>query len=132
MAELKVKKIVVTGAAGLVGQNLVPLLKRDNIAEIVALDKHPTNTAILRRLHPEIRVVEADLAESGPWQDELSGCTHLVIGHAQIGGLDSQEFVRNNIQATERLLDAALRHKVPYAVSISSSVVNSMAVDDYT
>jgi uncharacterized protein YbjT (DUF2867 family) len=87
MAELKVKKIVVTGAAGLVGQNLVPLLKRDNIAEIVALDKHPTNTAILRRLHPEIRIVEADLAEAGPWQDELKGCTHLVIGHAQIGGL---------------------------------------------
>jgi nucleoside-diphosphate-sugar epimerase len=132
MAELKVKKIVVTGAAGLVGQNLVPLLKRDNIAEIVALDKHPTNTAILRRLHPEIRIVEADLAEAGPWQDELKGCTHLVIGHAQIGGLYPQEFVRNNIQATERLLEAALRYRVPYAVSISSSVVNSIAVDDYT
>jgi nucleoside-diphosphate-sugar epimerase len=129
---MSARKIVISGAAGLVGQNLIPLLKQRNLGEIIALDKHPTNTATLRRLHPEIRVVEADLAESGPWQDELSGCTHLVIGHAQIGGLDSQEFVRNNIQATERLLDAALRHKVPYAVSISSSVVNSMAVDDYT
>jgi nucleoside-diphosphate-sugar epimerase len=126
------KKIVVTGAAGLVGQNLLPLLKRRSNAEIVALDKHPTNTAILRRLHPELRVVEADLAEAGPWQDELEGCTHLVIGHAQIGGLYPEEFVRNNIQATERLLEAALRYGVPYAVSISSSVVNSMAVDDYT
>ena len=129
---MSARKIVISGAAGLVGQNLIPLLKQRNLGEIIALDKHPTNTATLRRLHPEIRVVEADLAESGPWQDELNGCTHLVIGHAQIGGLDSQEFVRNNIQATERLLDAALRHKVPYAVSISSSVVNSMAVDDYT
>jgi nucleoside-diphosphate-sugar epimerase len=126
------KKIVVTGAAGLVGQNLLPLLKQRSNAEIVALDKHPTNTATLRRLHPEIRVVEADLAEAGPWQDELEGCTHLVIGHAQIGGLYPEEFVRNNIQATERLLEAALRYGVPYAVSISSSVVNSMAVDDYT
>lgn len=126
------KKIVVTGAAGLVGQNLLPLLKPKNIGEIVALDKHPTNTATLRRLHPELRVVEADLAEGGPWQDELEGCTHLVIGHAQIGGLYHQEFVRNNIKATERLLEAALRWRVPYAVSISSSVVNSKAVDDYT
>ncbi|MGD0444810.1 MAG: NAD(P)-dependent oxidoreductase [Edaphobacter sp.] len=126
------KKIVITGAAGLVGQNLLPLLKQSNVGEIVALDKHPTNTATLRRLHPEIRVVEADLAEPGPWQDELDGCTQLVIGHAQIGGLYHEEFVRNNIQATERLLEAALRHKVRYAVSISSSVVNSMAVDDYT
>jgi len=126
------KKIVVTGAAGLVGQNLIPRLKTDASAEIVAIDKHPTNTAILRKLHPEIRVIEADLAEPGPWQQELEGCTHLVIGHAQIGGLHHEEFVRNNIQATERLLDAALRYKVPYALSISSSVVNSLAIDDYT
>jgi nucleoside-diphosphate-sugar epimerase len=76
--------------------------------------------------------VEADIAETGPWQTELEGCTHLVIGHAQIGGLYHEEFVRNNIQATERLLEAALRYKVQYAVSISSSVVNSKAVDDYT
>ena len=114
------------------GQNLLPLLKQRSVAEIVALDKHPTNTATLRRLHPEVRVIEADLAEAGAWQDELEGCTHLVIGHAQIGGLYPQEFVRNNIQATERLLEAALRCGVPYAVSISSSVVNSKAVDDYT
>jgi nucleoside-diphosphate-sugar epimerase len=126
------KKIVITGAAGLVGQNLLPILKQSNLGQVVALDKHPANTAILRRLHPEIQIIEADLAEAGPWQDELEGCTHLVIGHAQIGGLYPQEFVRNNIQATERLLEAALRHKVSYAVSISSSVVNSMAVDDYT
>jgi nucleoside-diphosphate-sugar epimerase len=126
------KKIVITGAAGLVGQNLVPLLKQGSPGGIVAVDKHPANTATLRRLHPEIRVVEADIAETGPWQTELEGCTHLVIGHAQIGGLYPQEFVRNNILATERLLEAAVRYRVPYAVSISSSVVNSMAVDDYT
>jgi nucleoside-diphosphate-sugar epimerase len=126
------KKIVITGAAGLVGQNLLPLLKRDSLNQIVALDKHPTNTATLRRLHPEVHIVEGDLAEKGPWQDELKGCTHLVIGHAQISGLYPQESVRNNIQATERLLEAALRYRVPYAVNISSSVVNSMAVDDYT
>jgi nucleoside-diphosphate-sugar epimerase len=123
---------VVTGAAGLVGQNLLPLLKQSNDSQIVAIDKHPTNTATLRRLHPEVRVVEADLAEAGSWQDELEGCTHLVIGHAQIGGLYPEEFVRNNVQATERLLEAAHRNKVSYAVNISSSVVNSKAVDNYT
>jgi nucleoside-diphosphate-sugar epimerase len=126
------KKIVITGAAGLVGQNLLPRLKGQPSTEIVCIDKHPTNTATLRKLHPEIRIIETDLAEKGEWQNELEGCTHLVIGHAQIGGLDPEEFVRNNIQATERLLDAALRFKVPYAVSISSSVVNSLAIDDYT
>ena len=52
--------------------------------------------------------------------------------HAQIGGINPAEYVRNNVEATERLLEAAVRHNVPYIVSISSSVVNSMAVDHYT
>jgi len=126
------KKIVVTGAAGLMGQNLLPRLKSDKLNEIVAIDKHAKNLAILRQLHPEIRVVEADLAEPGAWQQELEGCTHLVVGHAQIGGLYHDEFVRNNVQASERLMEAAVRCGVSYAVSISSSVVNSLATDDYT
>ena len=125
-------KIVVTGAAGLVGQNLIPRLKASAIDEIIAIDKHPANLAILRKLHPEVNVIEADLAEKGSWADAFQNCTHLVIAHAQIGGLYSAEYVRNNIKATEHVLDAALRAGVPYAVSISSSVVNSMATDDYT
>lgn len=129
---MSARKIVITGAAGLVGQNLIPRLKSKDRGELVAIDKHPRNTAILKQLHPELRVIEADLAQPGAWQQELEGCTHLVIGHAQIGGLFPEEFVRNNITATERLLEAAMRYNVPYAVSISSSVVNSMAVDDYT
>jgi len=126
------RKIVITGAAGLVGQNLIPRLERKNLGELVAIDKHPTNTETLRRLHPDLRVVHADLAEPGPWQDEFVGCTHLMNGHAQIGGIYPQEYVRNNITATERVLETALRNNVRYVVNISSSVVNSMAVDDYT
>jgi len=125
-------KIVVTGAAGLVGQNLIARLKTRNLGQIVAIDKHRNNSAILRKLHPEIRLLVEDIATPGSWQDELNGCTHLVIGHAQIGGLNRDEFIRNNVHATELLLEAATRHNVPYAVSISSSVVNSMAIDNYT
>jgi nucleoside-diphosphate-sugar epimerase len=130
------KKIVITGAAGLVGQNLIPRLLSRGFTNIVAIDKHPANTAILQKNYPAVRLLRSDLAANGShpaeWQPELAGCDALVIAHAQIGGLLPEEFVRNNITATERLLEAALRHKVPYIVSISSSVVNSMAVDNYT
>lgn len=129
------KKIVITGAAGLVGQNLIPRLISSKLTNIVAIDKHPVNTAILRKSHPALRVLECDLAsdeKTAEWQTELAGCDVLVIGHAQIGGIVPEDFVRNNIRATERLLEAALKYKVPYLVSISSSVVNSMAVDHYT
>jgi nucleoside-diphosphate-sugar epimerase len=125
-------KIVVTGAAGLVGQNLVPRLKAKQLGQIVGIDKHPVNVAILREHHPDIEVIEADLALAGDWQQALEGCTHLVCCHAQIGGLYAEEYVRNNVTATERLLEAAKKYGVPYVVSISSSVVNSKAVDNYT
>jgi nucleoside-diphosphate-sugar epimerase len=125
------RKIVVTGAAGLVGLNLLHRLKGDNKTEIVAIDKHHQNISILRQLHPEVRVVEADLAEAGAWRQELEGCTHLVIAHAQIGGLRRKEFVRNNVQGTERLIDAAVHCKVAYAINISSSAVNSTTIGAY-
>lgn len=129
------KKIVITGAAGLVGQNLIPRLATRGYIDIVAIDKHASNVAILHQQHPRVRTLRIDLAERGEaglWRDELAACDALVIGHAQIGGVLPAEFIRNNIEATERLLEAAVRHRVPYIVSISSSVVNSMAVDDYT
>ncbi len=126
------RRIVITGAAGLVGQNLMPRLKAKKLGEIIAIDKHAANAEILRRYHPEIRVLNQDLATSDGWQEELEGCTHLIVLHAQIGGLSVEEFTRNNIIATERLLEAAARYKVPYTVSVSSSVVNSQAIDNYT
>jgi nucleoside-diphosphate-sugar epimerase len=137
MAEIQDRKVVITGAAGLVGQNLVPRLLAKGFTEIVAIDKHPTNVKILEKHHPTLRVLHQDLAARGGdgtngWETELAGCQALVIGHAQIGGVEPAEYVRNNVEATERLLEAAVRHKVPYIVSISSSVVNSMAIDNYT
>ena len=135
MVEIARRKIVITGGAGLVGQNLILRLTAKGFGNIVAIDKHPTNVKILEKYHPGVRVIHCDLSEdsqTGAWESELAGCPALVIAHAQIGGVEPKEYVRNNVEATKRLLEAAVRHKVPYLVNISSSVVKSMAVDDYT
>lgn len=124
------KTIVVTGAAGLVGQNLIPRLKARG-HKVVAIDKHPTNTPRLAELHPDVTVIEADLAEPGAWADAFAGADAVVINHAQIGGLVEAEFVRNNVTATRHILDAIAAHRVGYVVHISSSVVNSEADDFY-
>jgi nucleoside-diphosphate-sugar epimerase len=125
-------KIVITGAAGLIGQNLIARLKQRGGHSIVAIDKHAANIRVLRDLHPDIQVIEADLAQPGAWEHGLDGVDSIVIGHAQIGGLVEAEFNRNNLAATERLLEAVAARGGCHLVHISSSVVNSAAVDWYT
>lgn len=125
-------RVVVTGAAGLVGQNVIARLKGEPGVSIVAIDKHPANTALLRRIHPEITVIEADLAADGAWSEAFAGADAVLLNQAQIGGLDEAEFTANNVTATERIVEAMRRHGVPYFVHISSSVVNSRADDFYT
>jgi nucleoside-diphosphate-sugar epimerase len=108
-------------------------LKRRGCRNLVTIDKHPSNTATLRRLHPDITVIEADLAEAGPWEAALSTAAVLILNHAQIGGLSFAEFERNNIAATKRVLEVIRgSRKPPFIVHISSSVVNSRAIDFYT
>jgi nucleoside-diphosphate-sugar epimerase len=125
-------KIAITGAAGLIGQNLIARMKQRGGYTITAIDKHGANTKLLRSLHPDILVIEADMAEPGDWQQSLHGMDAIVIAHAQIGGLEQDEFTRNNLVATEHLLDAVATNGGCHLVHLSSSVVHSAVVDFYT
>jgi nucleoside-diphosphate-sugar epimerase len=129
---MRQRPIVITGAAGLVGQNLIPRLKARGLSNLIAIDKHPANVKTLARLHPDIRVIEANLAQPGAWADSFAGAGTLLLNHAQIGALDEAPFTANNITATEHVLAAAKVHAIPHIVHISSSVVNSKARDFYT
>jgi nucleoside-diphosphate-sugar epimerase len=51
---------------------------------------------------------------------------------AQIGGPTLEPFIRNNITSTKVVLDTMKRYNVPYLIHISSSVVESVADDDYS
>ncbi|HEY2347296.1 MAG TPA: NAD-dependent epimerase/dehydratase family protein [Xanthomonadaceae bacterium] len=125
-------RIVLTGAAGLVGQNLIVELESQGHGRLVAIDKHAHNLGILRGLHPDVEAIEADLAEAGAWEDAFAGARIVVQLHAQITGKRPEEFERNNVTATQRVLEACRRHDVPYLVHISSSVVIAAADDSYT
>jgi nucleoside-diphosphate-sugar epimerase len=125
-------KVVLLGGAGLVGQNLVVQMKDEGFGNLVIVDKHAANVKVLRGLHPELQVIEADMAAPGPWQDALARANAVVMLQAQIGGEDEGAFMRNNVESTVQALAACKRHSVPYVVHISSSVLNSKAVDWYT
>ncbi|MBM3162134.1 MAG: NAD-dependent epimerase/dehydratase family protein [Chlorobi bacterium] len=125
-------KIVLPGGAGLVGQNLVAFLKRKGYRNLVVLDKHKANIGILRTMHPDITVVEADLAVHGPWESHFEGADAVVMLQAQIGDLNFEPFVRNNLTSTEIIIGLIKQYRIPYTVHISSSVVESVADDHYT
>ena len=126
------KKILLPGGAGLVGQNLIIKLKLKGYKNITVIDKHKKNLEVLRLIHPDIILVEADLSVKGGWQQNFEGGDVVVMLQAQIGGNDYSEFVRNNVDASRVILDTIKKYKVPQLVHISSSVVESVANDFYT
>ena len=128
----KNSKIILPGGAGLVGQNLIVLLKQRGYHNLVVLDKHETNLATLKKLHPDLQIESVDLAEKGDWQSHFSGADVVVMLQAQIGDPSLQPFLRNNITATENIIEAIKTNQVPYTVHVSSSVVESVAEDYYT
>ncbi len=99
------KKIVLPGGAGLVGFNLLVQLKKKGFSDITVIDKHHDNVEILKETFPDIRVVEADLAERGDWTKEFVGCDVVVMLQAQIGAKDEEPFIRNNVISTKNVLD---------------------------
>jgi nucleoside-diphosphate-sugar epimerase len=125
-------RIILPGGAGLVGQNLVARLKARGYTNITVLDKHLGNLDVLRKVQPDITVEYADLAEAGDWTRHFKGAKVVVMLQAQIGGIAYSDFERNNVSSTSNVLEAIRAHEVPYLVHISSSVVESSAVDFYT
>lgn len=125
-------KIVITGAAGLVGQNLVTLLRERGFSRLVAIDKHAANLAVLQRLHPGVQTLLADLAAPGAWEQAFEGAAVVVQLHAQIGGKEADAFERNNLAASRQVL-RVMQAVAPdaYLVHASSSVVHSVADDSY-
>ncbi|MDR2437061.1 MAG: NAD(P)-dependent oxidoreductase [Endomicrobium sp.] len=129
---VKTDKIVITGAAGLVGQNLLVELRSQGYENIVALDKNRKNMEILKSLHPEVTTVTTDLVERGSWETHFTGARRLFLLQAHITGSNWEEFQKDTLDSTENVLSAAKEAKVPFTVFAGSSVVHSVKSDNYS
>ena len=63
----KTSEILITGGAGLVGQNLVLLLSEQGFENITVIDKNEPNLTLLKKLNPKIKTISADLSQKGSW-----------------------------------------------------------------
>jgi nucleoside-diphosphate-sugar epimerase len=126
------RKILLPGGAGLVGQNLIARLRARGYENIFVIDKHEANLKILKQVQPGVVAELADLSRPGDWERHFVGAEVVVMLQAQIGGLVYQEFIDNNMTSTERVLTEVRKNSVSQLIHISSSVVESAAVDFYT
>ncbi|MBP2623769.1 SDR family oxidoreductase [Streptococcus oricebi] len=125
-AARKIKKAFVTGATGLLGNNLVRALLKENI-EVTALVRSKEKAQQQFGDLP-IRWVVGDLLKPKSYQKELLGCDSLFHTAAFFrdnykGGKHWQELYETNVLGSRRLLEAAYDAGIRQVVHTSSSVV---------
>ncbi|OGJ46962.1 NAD-dependent dehydratase [Candidatus Peregrinibacteria bacterium RIFOXYA12_FULL_33_12] len=125
-------KIIIPGAAGLVGQNLIFQLKGKGYKNIIGIDMHKKNLRILKKLHPDITTIESDISSDSKYEKYCKNADIIIMLQAQITAKNKELFIKNNIVSTEKIIKTAKKYNIPYILHISSSVVISVAKDNYT
>ncbi len=127
---LKNAKIIIPGGAGFVGRNLVKFLAGVIPAEnITVIDKSTDHLQMVKKYG--VKTVEADLSEKGTWYDLFSGQDVIIHLAAQISSLHDEDFQKNNVRATENIIEAAKAAAVSRIIFFSSAAVLSVRKDPY-
>lgn len=122
-------RILVTGAAGFIGSHLAERLAADGHT-VVGLDNFaPFYAPALKRANAKrladhgIRVWPLDLATDPltPALDGVEAVFHLAAQPGLSAATSEADFVRNNVRATERLLDALAHQPQVRALLYASS-----------
>lgn len=127
-------KVFLPGGAGLVGINLIALIKSTNPEwELVVVDKKSESIKIAKKLFPDVIFICEDLsiAIKQRWVKEIKDCDLCVMMQAEIGTKNNFLFEVNNINTTYQILKALKKYKIKRLIHISSSVVNSNSKDLY-
>jgi UDP-glucose 4-epimerase len=134
--DIRGKRFVVIGGAGLIGSHTVDLLTREDVGEIVIFDNFVRGSVenIERALHdPRVKVFEAggDVSQPDILEAAIKGADG-VFHFAALWLLQCHEFPRAafdvNIRGTFNVLDACVRNDVKRLVYSSSASVYGDAV----
>jgi UDP-glucose 4-epimerase len=135
LANLKGKRILVTGGAGFIGSHIVDLLCDEGCTEIVALDNmvrgRPENLKRAQSRGP-VRLVQGDIRDS-KLMTALVKASDIVFHQAALRithcAAEPRLAMEVMVQATFDLLDLCVQHNVEKVVAASSASVYGMAED---
>ncbi len=112
-------RILVTGAAGLIGSGVAGRLSADH--DVIGLDLVPGAQLVADCL---------DVAEWGRTVGAIDAIVHVAALHApHVGRRSDAEFRRTNVEATARLLDFALSAGVRHFVLTSTTSLYGRALE---
>ncbi len=124
------QKIIIPGGAGFVGRNLVKFLVQAVPPEnITVVDKSADHLKMVQQYG--VKTIEADLSEKGTWYDLFRGQDLIIHLAAQISSPVEDEFRKNNVRATEHILEAAQAAAISKIIFFSSAAVLSVRKDAY-
>lgn len=133
MADLKGKRVLVTGGAGFIGSHIVDLLCDEGCIEIVALDNmvrgRPENLKRASTRGP-VRLVHGDIRD-GELLGPLVRAADIVFHQAALRithcAAEPRLAMEVMVQATFDLLELCVQHNVEKVVAASSASVYGMA-----
>ena len=122
-------KYLVTGGAGFIGSHIVELALQLG-HEVIVVDDLSTgklNNLIMAQAHSNFTLIEQDICQLQGDEDWFNGVDHIIHCAAKISVAESVEqpelYHRVNVEATEKLLEAAVKHHVTSFVLSSSAAV---------
>jgi nucleoside-diphosphate-sugar epimerase len=114
---LSEKKILVTGGAGLVGNELIKQLLE--VGENVKAIYHSSPISIS---HPSLSVVQCDILDISILEEVMEGITHVYHAAALVSydPKDRHQLLKINIEGTANIVNACLNKGVDKLVHVSS------------
>lgn len=118
-------KIILLGAAGFIGTNLVLNLVKDKSNKITVVDRDKSYFKLFEKLNlPDLNMVEADLTENTDFETLVNNqdiVFHLIS--TSVPSTSNQHItdeIRGNVCLTSNLLEACARHSIKKVIFISS------------